>query len=74
MGSNFFAIFWMLHCTKMKFSIKNFFSKCDLIDKTADLVSFTEEIFNRKFHFLCGETCYEVSLMKLRREVAIKIP
>ena len=48
----------------MKFSIKNFFSKCDLIDKTADLVTFTEVIFNRENHFLCGETCYEVFLNK----------
>ena len=28
-------------CTKMKFSIKDFFSKCD-------------EVLNRKLHFLCS--------------------
>ena len=39
----------------MKLSIKGFFSKCD----HADLVTFTEEILNRKLHFLC-----RVSYMK----------
>ena len=43
----------------MKFSIKGFFSKYDQIgsypQETADLVTFTEEIFNRKLHFLCSE-------------------
>ena len=34
---------------KMKFSIKDFFSKC------ADLVKFTEEKLNEKLHFLCNE-------------------
>ena len=36
----------------MKFSIKDFFSKCDL--ETADLATFTEEIYNEKLHFLCS--------------------
>ena len=36
----------------MKFSITDFFSKCD--QKTADLVTFTEEIRNEKLHFLCS--------------------
>ena len=35
----------------MKFSITDFFSKCD----PADLVTFTEEIRNRKLHFLCSD-------------------
>ena len=35
---------------KMKFSIKDFFSKCE----TADLVKFFEEILNGKLHFLCS--------------------
>ena len=40
----------------MKFSTKNFFSKCDQILKFfADLVTFTEEIFNGKLHFLCSD-------------------
>ena len=34
----------------MKFSSKDFFSKCDQI-----LVTFTEEILNGKLHFLCSE-------------------
>ena len=38
---------------KMKFSIKDFFRKCD---QTADLVTFTEEILNGKLHFLCSAT------------------
>ena len=33
---------------KMKFFIKDFFNKCY---QTADLVTFTEEIFNGKLHF-----------------------
>ena len=33
---------------KMKFSIKDFFSKCDQICK------YTEEILNGKLHFLCS--------------------
>ena len=40
---------------KMKFSIKDFFSKCVNVTKSAaDLVTFTEEILNRKLHFLCS--------------------
>ena len=42
----------------MKFSIKDFFSKCD---PTA--VTFTEEILNRKFQFLCNAIiCYRVEV------------
>ena len=39
---------------KVKFSIKDFFNKCDQI-RSADLVTFTEEILNAKHHFLCSE-------------------
>ena len=36
---------------KMKFSIKDFFSKSDQIKHfPVDLVTFTEEIFNEKLH------------------------
>ena len=43
---------------KMKFSIKDFFSKCDQIRSfLADLVTFTEEIPNGKLHFLCSVRC-----------------
>ena len=38
----------------MNFSIKYFFRKCDLIQRTADLVTFNEEILNGKLHFLCS--------------------
>ena len=51
---------WSLVSTaqKMKFSIKDFFSKRGQIrKKTADLVTFTEESLNGKFHFLCSEGC-----------------
>ena len=42
---------------EMRFSIKDFFSNCDQI-RTADLVTYTEEILNGKLHFLCcEETC-----------------
>ena len=37
---------------KMKFSIRDFFSKCDQIRSFfPDLVTFTEEILNGKLHF-----------------------
>ena len=37
---------------KMKFSIKDFFSK--FLQFLPDLVTFTEEILNGKLHFLCS--------------------
>ena len=41
---------------KMKFSIKDFLSKCDQVRSFyADLVTFTEEILNEKLHFLCSD-------------------
>ena len=61
---------------KIKFSIKNFFSKCDQIrrqgflqymwpnpQETADLVTFTEKIINGKLHFRCSEM--EMALLQL---------
>ena len=36
----------------MKFSIKDFFSKCDQVRRTADLVTFTEEILNETSFFV----------------------
>ena len=35
--------------------------------ETANLVTFTEEILNRKLHFLCIVLCLGGSLLKLRR-------
>ena len=50
-------LFNTLH-KKMKSSIKDFFSKCDQTRRfPPDLVTFTEEVFNRKLHFLCSDTC-----------------
>ena len=37
---------------KMKFSIKNFFSKCDQICRKLWIWSHTEEILNEKLHLL----------------------
>ena len=47
---------WEEFCAaqKMKFSIKDFFCKCDQPRETADLVTFTEKILNGKLHFLCS--------------------
>ena len=42
-----------LAAQKMKFSIKDFFSK--LTKSAADLVIFTEEMLNGKLHFLCSD-------------------
>ena len=56
---------------KMKFSIKNFFSKCDQIRSFLKSFIFTEEILNEKLHFLCSGTiveinfCMEKCLLKL---------
>ena len=43
----------------MKFSIKDILSKCDQIRSTADLVTFTEEIFNGKLDFLSSDPINE---------------
>ena len=40
-----------IHCAKMKFFIKDFFSKCEKNPEfTADLVTFTEQILTEKLH------------------------
>ena len=72
---------WQLRCftwkeksdtaQKMKFPIKDFFSKCDQI---ADLVAFTEEILNAKLHFLWTQnwleyTCAGTSLFDLDKNI-----
>ena len=38
----------------MKFSITDFFSKCDQIQFAEALVTFTAEIRDGNFHFLCS--------------------
>ena len=53
---NFYEI--PITAQKMKFSIKEFFSKYEQIRrKNADLVTFTKEILNGKLYFLCSEYC-----------------
>ena len=39
----------------MKFSIKDFYSKCDQIRSYCRNTTFTVEILNEKLHFLCKE-------------------
>ena len=41
----------------MEFSIRNFFSKCDKIRRTEDLVTLTKEILNEKLHFSFRGQC-----------------
>ena len=41
----------------MKFSIKDFCNKYEQIRSFVDLVTFTREIFNGKFYFLCSVAC-----------------
>ena len=43
---------------KMKFSVTDFFNKCDQIRRHSDLVIFTEVIRNGKLHFLCSDLPY----------------
>ena len=40
----------------MKLSIKDFFSKCEDLQETADLATFAEDILNGILHFLCSIT------------------
>ena len=58
----YFSLF--RYCTKkMKFSTRDFFSKCNqILRELWILVTFTEEIVNRKLHFLCNETEVEFKL------------
>ena len=42
----------------MKFSTKDFFSNWTNPNFPVDLVTFTKEMFNGKFHFLCSIWCY----------------
>ena len=45
----------MITAQKVKFSIRDFFSKCDQIRRKLRIWSqFTEEILNGKLHFLCS--------------------
>ena len=49
---------------KMKLSIMDFFSRPDS-QETAHLVTFTEEILNKKLHFLCNIQYYNPVIWNL---------
>ena len=52
----------------MKFSIKDFFSKYDHICLHLDLVTFTEEILNRKLHFLRSD---QTQIQKIHKKSVV---
>ena len=54
---------------KMKFSITYFFGKCDQIRRKLQiwLVTFSEEICNGKFHFLCSVRKNLISSLSIKR-------
>ena len=54
---------------KKKFSIKDFFSKWLNPPFPADLVTFTEEIFNAKLHFLCSVLAATTNITILKGEL-----
>ena len=45
---------WLLHCDFINFSQQIHGQRLRILVCPADLVTFTEEILNRKFHFLCN--------------------
>ena len=49
-----FEIYLSVTSQKMKFYIKDFFSKCDQIRSFQSAVTFSEEILNGKLHVLCS--------------------
>ena len=49
------SFFFQNTTQKMKIWIIDFLSKCDQAQFPADLVTFTEEMINRKHHFLYSE-------------------
>ena len=58
---------------KMKFSIKDLSNKYEQIHSFVDLVTFTREIFNGKFYFLCSVTCtYFLNSPKLKGTYLVK--
>ena len=54
---------------KIKFFIKDIFSKCDQINprETAGLVTFTEEIFNGKCHFFGPCLLYRYDIITIEK-------
>ena len=74
--SNAFQYAAVIHCTrKWSFTIKDFFSKCDQVP--ADLVTFTEEILNKKLILLYSDCTEHLQGLKqtctlLRKEFGSK--
>ena len=62
--------FLTLH-KKMKFFIKDIFSKCDQIQFPADMVTFTGEIFNRKLHFIVQCQIFYATLLNIKFKMHI---
>ena len=59
---------------KIKFSINDLVGKCNQVhssQETADLVTFTEDIFNRKRNFLRSEFCKKPSTHFMLRSLSI---
>ena len=54
--------FWSFTVQKLKFSFKDFFSKCD---QNPQLVTFAEEILSGKLHFSCSAFSEMPSVAKL---------
>ena len=61
-----FIVHKRAQCAKMRFFFKDFFSKSDQIHSFYSFVTFTEEIFNGKLHFLCCDLVLK-KLMDLLR-------
>ena len=59
---------------KMKFSIKDFFSKSDQIESflNLDLATFTGEILNGKLLFFHSEICKFVDMLQLKLMAATR--
>ena len=70
-GKQFFT--WQTRTAqKMKFSIKDFLSKCDQIRRKLDLVTFTKEILNGKLHFLCSNDSKLEKLIFISQSIAFQ--
>ena len=59
----------LITAQKMKFSNKNFFSKCGQIQFPADLVTFTEETLNGKLHFFMQLILFTTMAAQNRRPI-----
>ena len=71
-ANSFSAVILLYTALKMKFSIKDFFSKTNL-QETMDLVTYTEEILNGKLHFLCSVSIICELDLSLQNDLKYKI-